>query len=264
MFHIPRQAINDLEELVRLSCVAGSWRGISKTDKDTLQHVATRDFSPGLGWVKSIIQNTKKGTISEDDKERYYGMIASVERELNKCVIKFLSDYGYQEGNCRFFFSFLRTLADYAQGPHIDFPWHFFGGSPLEAQKSCPKCRKTPHACPNSDVLPFSIIIPITRDGSQIEVWPDVVSPDTHNRVHPVNGHIVHIQYGYGFAFRGDTVHSGSFKIGEDQYLNERVHLYLYPSCGRRQHSPGYTNQHKTYDGVPIEDFCYSTRDTDT
>ena len=121
----------------------------------------------------------------------------------------------------------------------------------------------------------FNVIIPLTKTGCYIYVWPAFA----HKHKSPIPGRLVYIQYGKGFVIPSNIVHAGGISV-EGTHPRVGIHVTrnrkftLSPSYSTQTHvdikgssyefSPSYyVKDVKEGELIKVDDYVADTEDED-
>ena len=241
IFRLPKRVIDGLNTLYNLPGMQSLWYDITHTSHN-LKYIPQE--SAGLEWLKDKIKS------KVDDigwKAKMHRMVEDVESDIEAALRTALGTMGADLGDFTWHLSYLFSVGAYEQPPHVDYPWCYLDDMEKDnkkpRQRTCPTCKFRTCACPKGDRTPYSVLIPLTQHGSQLEVWESIdIIQETCSMPRP-DSRTIDIELYSGFIFRGDVIHSGGYMSDEDSG-NLRAHLYVYPAKGALGHYGNQTNQY--------------------
>ena len=242
-FSVPRQAIATLQRLVQETMSEADWGSVSRTG-GSLQHVPPD--GTGMAWLRRKIEARRN--ITSGRKEELIKTLEAAEVSILNAVRSGLGIIDGASQDFEVYLGFLRSLEQAPQDAHVDFPHETSTRDGNEVRRLCTECKRRKCTCTAIRFLPVSVVIPLTIAGSKLEVWEDANYNMCQQAGKVIMGTIVTVPFGYGFSFRGGTVHAGVFKT-PGAHMNERLHLYVYPRTGGLAHSGNYSNQAKSENG---------------
>jgi hypothetical protein len=148
----------------------------------------------------------------------------------------------------RLYLSFMKSLENKVQDPHIDYKWHNI--EPYKENK-----RRRGFRGNYNDWIPFIALFPVTSDGMTVEIWNARSEHEHPKSEGDKKGCLVHIPYGQMLLLRADVVHAGGFKTAPSG--NPRRHFYVYKVPDGVVHANPLSNSYNIEDdnsGVELAD----------